>query len=63
MVGVLGVSLDEEVLPPECKVFEASRIRDIVDEHARLSSSVERDAQTLISLLAGRVPNLGTQRY
>ena len=63
VVRVLRVRFHEEVLAPERQVLKASRVRDVIDEHACLCTSVECDAQTLISLLASRVPDLKKKRH
>lgn len=63
VVRILRVGFHEEVLTPERQVLKASRVRDVIDEHACLCTSVECYAQTLISLLASRVPNLKKNRH
>ena len=58
---VFGVSrrrLYKKLVAPALQIFERGRRCHVIDEHAAVRSAIKSDAQTLKSLLAGRIPDL-----
>lgn len=51
-------SLDEEFISPAVQCLETLGIVHVVDQNAAISTSVERHAEGLKTLLTGRIPEL-----
>jgi len=55
--------MHEKLVHPALKVIERLRVRDVINKHARVRTTVEGDTETLKALLASGVPDLQSDKF